>query len=109
MITSLKEEWRRVRTDMKKISLEYKEKSIKDRERIEKEAYESSKRVDEYLAGNKDIKLTFLEKFIMIIPKVFLVIAILFCIVLAILGAFYWVGITVALSIIVGCILSKII
>ena len=109
MTNSLKEEWRRVKTDIKQISLEYKETSAKDKERIEKEAEESSKRSDEYLSGNKKVKLTLFEKFIVTIPKLFWFIAILFCIILATLGAFYWVVITLILSITVGCILSKII
>ena len=109
MVNSLKEEWRRVKTDIKQISLEYKENSAKAKDRIEKETYESSKRIDEYLAWNKKVKLTLLEKFIVFIPKIFWVVAVLICIILAIIGTFYWVVITLILSIIIGCILSKII
>lgn len=108
-MTNLKMEWLKVKADIKQISLEYKENSVKDKERIEKETYESSKKIDEYLSGNKKVKLTFLEKFIVFIPKIFWIIAVLICIILAILGAFYWIVITLILSIIIGCILSKII
>ena len=110
MVNSLKEEWRRCMMYRKlAIALFILAVCGTGSQQINAAADESSKRIDGYLAGNKKVKLTLLEKFIVFIPKIFWVVAVLICIILAIIGTFYWVVITLILSIIIGCILSKII